>query len=203
MDCPICYSEITPQTGVVTTSCGHSYHFACISKWFMGQDNGTCPCCRKEMGATEDFPPAPADDEDESDYEEEGEEDEEDEDDDEEEAEFSRTELDAFLRKRGGTGLTDAIAARVCPVVAGLTRMELHFLCIGNGAQGISDHDWEILMSPPLQINLLLQDGVWTRTVLNPEDIVLAVAAEPAVAHAAAVKMQAVWRGFKARQMLA
>ena len=208
MDCPICYSAITTETGVVTTSCGHSYHFACISKWFMGQDNGTCPCCRKEMGETEDFPQAPEDEESDSEYESEEEEDEDEDEDGEEEVELSRATLDSFLRKRGGLGLTEAIAARVCPVVAAFTRMELHFLCIGNGAAPLSDDDWETLMTPPLHIHLLLENGVWTRTVLNPEEVlVVAAMAEGAdaatEANAAAAKMQALWRGFKVRQTLA
>jgi hypothetical protein len=212
MDCPICYSAITTETGVVTTSCGHSYHFACISKWFMGQDNGTCPCCRKEMGETEDFPQAP-EDEDDSEYESDDEDEDEDEEEEEEELEFTRAELDAFLRKRGGVGLTEAIAARVCPVVAGFTRHELHFLCIGNGAEGLTHQQlmgepWDPLGKLTLHIHLLLEDGVWTRTVLNPEEVlVVAALAEGAdaatEANAAAAKMQALWRGFKVRQTLA
>ena len=68
MECPICYDAITSQTGIVTTSCGHSYHFACISSWFMTQEeNSTCPCCRKEMCTIEDLPYTDGDIEDEED----------------------------------------------------------------------------------------------------------------------------------------
>jgi hypothetical protein len=212
MDCPICFESITAATGVVTTSCGHSYHFACISGWFMKQENGSCPCCRKEMGATEDFPQGSEDDEDESDDEDDSDDEDEDDysddEDDEEEVEFERAELDVFLRKRGGVGLTNAIAAEVCPVLCGLTRMELHFLCIGNGARPITDDDWTMLFEKPsLQIHLLLVDGQWTRTVMNPEDIVLAVTLTEGQdaateANAAALKVQSLWRGFKSRHVI-
>lgn len=56
MDCPICYDAIGPQTGIVTTSCGHSFHFSCLSKWYMQHDRGTCPSCRKEVLPIEDLP---------------------------------------------------------------------------------------------------------------------------------------------------
>ena len=52
MDCSICMDAITKQTGVVTLSCEHSFHFRCIDEWFCKQvqmleeDSQTCPCCR-------------------------------------------------------------------------------------------------------------------------------------------------------------
>lgn len=55
MDCPICMDPITNQTGQVTTSCGHTFHFKCLNTWYWRQtqeEDGqeTCPCCRKEPG---------------------------------------------------------------------------------------------------------------------------------------------------------
>ena len=53
MDCPICFDTITSETGQVTTSCGHSFHFKCLNHWYYQQlqtdtAQESCPCCRKE-----------------------------------------------------------------------------------------------------------------------------------------------------------
>ena len=172
MECPICYDAITAETGVVTTSCGHSYHFACLSGWFMQQANGTCPCCRKGMTTTEDFPQSGEETEEESDdenYVYDGDESEQDEDDDEEEmeVEFKREDLDSFLRARGGRGLTEEMAQSICAEAGDFMRLELHFLCVGNGAGPITDEDWEALTKPRanFRISLTLEEDVWTRTV--------------------------------------
>jgi len=59
MDCPVCYEAITKETGQVTTSCGHTFHFKCLNSWYYHQithnEGGqeTCPCCRKEPGEFE------------------------------------------------------------------------------------------------------------------------------------------------------
>ena len=90
MECPICYEAITAETGVVTTSCHHSYHFACISGWFIKQEKGTCPCCRKEMNDTEDFPDVP--DGSSASYDS----------DEEYEVEFTRRQLQDFIHAHGG-----------------------------------------------------------------------------------------------------
>lgn len=59
MDCPICFENITKDTGQVTTSCGHTFHLKCLNRWFCQQilsdDDAkeSCPCCRKEPGEFE------------------------------------------------------------------------------------------------------------------------------------------------------
>ena len=59
MDCPICFENITKDTGQVTTSCGHTFHLKCLNRWFTQQilsdDDAkeSCPCCRKEPGEFE------------------------------------------------------------------------------------------------------------------------------------------------------
>ena len=52
MDCSICLNSITKQTGKVELSCSHEYHMKCITQWFAGKEEQTCPCCRK--ASTED-----------------------------------------------------------------------------------------------------------------------------------------------------
>ena len=136
MECPICYDEINAQTGVVTTSCGHSYHFSCISHWYAKQEVASCPCCRKEPGEKEKMPEIQYEDEEGSDDEEEEE---------FEEVEFTRAELDAFLRARGG-GLSDALALAVCEVVCGLTFTELNFLMLGNCGRALTQDEWNELL---------------------------------------------------------
>jgi len=171
MECPICYDAITAETGVVTTSCGHSYHFSCISGWFIQQEKGTCPCCRKEMVDKEDFPKAEDSEDDDSEDEYES--------DEESQAEFTRVSLDQFLRSRGGLGLTEAMAAAICEEEAIFNSSELNALCIGNGGRPLAEDEWDALVDsqeeeddnqegqegqevqePPSQASLLV-NGEW------------------------------------------
>jgi hypothetical protein len=80
-ECSICYENIvSAETGEVKLTCSHSFHFACIAKWFSSQEKGSCPNCRKEVSDKEDFAPLVSDEEDEGD----------DEDDDDDESEGER-----------------------------------------------------------------------------------------------------------------
>jgi hypothetical protein len=45
-DCPICCNEMNENTSI-TTSCGHTYCYKCISKWVKNKSN--CPICRKNI----------------------------------------------------------------------------------------------------------------------------------------------------------
>ena len=176
MECPICYDAITSQTGVVTTSCGHSYHFKCISSWLGTQEAGSCPCCRKEMSGTENFPEeAEAD----------AESDDESEEDEPEEVEFTRAELGAFLRARGGCYVERTLDT-VCPELCGLTFTELNFLMIGVCGRSLTDAEWDELIewhesndeseaeeAPTMSLNIsvkLTEDG-WTRSVEETADV--------------------------------
>ena len=174
MDCPICYEKITSETGVVTTSCGHSYHFACISSWLAKQEAGSCPCCRKEMSGTENFPEeAEADSDDESDEE------------DYEEVEFTRTELGAFLRAREGCYVERTLDT-VCPELCGLTFTELNMLMIGVCGQRLTEEVWDELLDrqddeeeeeeeaePPMSLNITLKltEDAWARSVEETADV--------------------------------
>lgn len=54
-ECPICYEHVTEDTGSVNLSCKHTFHLRCITDWFAKQSQGSCPCCRKDMGEKEDI----------------------------------------------------------------------------------------------------------------------------------------------------
>jgi hypothetical protein len=59
MDCPICFEAINPPaTGITTMSCNHSFHYKCLSTWFINQPDElqSCPCCRREAGPLERQP---------------------------------------------------------------------------------------------------------------------------------------------------
>ena len=85
MDCSICFSQITAETGKVELSCSHHFHFSCLSSWFVKQacqgSNQTCPLCRHASNEFEKIPDNNGQDEDDD------EEDDDEEDDDEEEFE--------------------------------------------------------------------------------------------------------------------
>lgn len=57
-ECPICFDDITDNTGRTVLSCGHHFHFGCLVKWFYSQQDvpSSCAMCRKVMGPTEDLP---------------------------------------------------------------------------------------------------------------------------------------------------
>ena len=53
IECSICTEELplrcfnyNEQVDVFRTSCGHSFHMSCISRWC--QTNNICPICRKK-----------------------------------------------------------------------------------------------------------------------------------------------------------
>ena len=54
-ECPICYEAVTEDSGSVNLSCKHTFHLRCITDWFAKQSQGSCPCCRKDMGEKEDI----------------------------------------------------------------------------------------------------------------------------------------------------
>jgi hypothetical protein len=53
MECPICYDEL--GVARATMSCNHAFHFRCLSNWFVTQDKGSCPMCRKKADELEDL----------------------------------------------------------------------------------------------------------------------------------------------------
>ena len=58
-ECSICFDDINASTGMTTLSCGHTFHFNCVVKWFMNQERdapSSCALCRKQMTPTEDLP---------------------------------------------------------------------------------------------------------------------------------------------------
>ena len=59
-DCSICLSPISTETGKVNMACSHSYHYRCITNWFIEQNENdqkeTCPYCRREASEDEALP---------------------------------------------------------------------------------------------------------------------------------------------------
>jgi len=118
-ECSICYENIVSnETGEVKLACSHSFHFACIAKWFSSQEKGSCPNCRKQVSEKEDFAPVVSD---------EDEEDEEDEEEDEEsEGErvitLNRSEMNTLLQKYGNAErVYDAQWEAMCDAFADAT----------------------------------------------------------------------------------
>jgi len=184
MECPICYEAITAETGSVTTSCQHSYHFACISGWFIKQEKGSCPCCRKEMNEKEDFPDVPAEEDSDSEYESE----------DEYEVEFTRRQLQEFIESHGGH-LTEQMFDAICPVIAAFTKTELNSLLVGNTGQALTEEKWlELLARPELyeeESSMRITIGESGRSVVLND-----------IYETAAMKIQSAWRTQKAAEAL-
>lgn len=215
MDCPICYDAIGVQTGIVTTSCGHSFHFSCLSKWYMQHDRGTCPSCRKEVLPIEDLPieqvpqVEPEEVLDEVDI------------------EMRGADLDILLRLNGGFGLLYVNQTHMLQ----FTRSSLDATLVANHAYEMSEDQWTQLSNlgierfiaihtqeqeepdddPPLtspyatRVSWLKYDGTWTETITNPEEVSPVSIrldenwTEDDVTSRAAIKIQALWRGYISR----
>ena len=56
MDCSICLDPVDAKiSGRVETSCGHVFHFKCLTSWFSKQNESTCPLCRQKPKELEDL----------------------------------------------------------------------------------------------------------------------------------------------------
>jgi hypothetical protein len=47
MECSICFSDISKETGLATLSCAHTFHLGCIGRWIL--KNESCPLCRHDL----------------------------------------------------------------------------------------------------------------------------------------------------------
>ena len=173
----------------------------------MKQEVGTCPCCRKEMTATEDLP-RDADESEDDDSDDDDSDDEYDE--GELEVPFDREKLGEFLKERGGIGMKDTISAGWDDATTvTFTRTQLHFLFIGNGAKPFTDEEWEAIIEDdedededeveegeiPQSLRITIDDNTRTVMFASFEDMTL-----DAEAIAAAIKFQSLWRAHKARE---
>jgi len=159
-DCAICLDAVDAKTtGRVETTCGHVFHFKCLTSWFSKQAESSCPMCRQKATEFEDF--AEEEDEDEdaggavhmtgvpvpfslgSDA---GEEDEE-----EESALYlSRIAMDAIIRHKGGIGVIATVDAEVGFDEMGyatITRSEFERITHEQGCTPFSDGHWNQLRS--------------------------------------------------------
>ena len=227
MECSICYDAINESTGCTKLSCSHSFHFSCISSWFLKQETGSCPFCRKAMDKIEDLPreftyvEEEDEDDDEDEDEDEDEDDEDDEDEEEDELQISRADLDTLLRSLGGIGITAVMGQRLFyeDEPTGLTETDIQNICMANGARIMSSDEWELLLAKnEMQVTIdesgertveavtrtpwhLMVNGQWQTNVMNPEeDTGITASAPPAKANEAIEKIQSVWRGFHVRK---
>jgi len=146
-DCSICLDAVDAKTtGRVETTCGHVFHFKCLTSWFSKQAESSCPMCRQKATEFEDF--AQEDEEDEED-EDEGEDEEEDE--EEESALYlSRIAMDAIIRHKGGIGVIATVDAEVGFDEMGyatITRSEFERITHEQGCTPFSDGHWNQLRS--------------------------------------------------------
>ena len=139
-DCSICLNAVDAKTtGRVETTCGHVFHFKCLTSWFSKQAESSCPMCRQKATEFEDFAQEEED-------EEESEEEEEEEEDDT--IYLSRLAIDAIIRYMGGLGLNPTIEAEVGLDEMGyatITRSEFERITHAQGCTPFSDAYWSRL----------------------------------------------------------
>jgi hypothetical protein len=166
-DCSICLEMVdVKMTGRVEMTCGHSFHFKCLAKWFWAHEQSTCPMCRKKATEMEDFMNYEEDSETES---EEGEE------------EYydsnlggviniHRNNMDALLRFRGGHGVTEALEEYMSFNEYGeveITRYEFERILVVQGCSIFSTAEWNHLtcIYPVQEAEVIGMDG--SNTVLQ------------------------------------
>jgi hypothetical protein len=102
-----------------------------------------------------------------------------------EEVEFTRAELGAFLRARGGCYVERTLDT-VCPELCGLTFTELNFLMVGVCGKYLTEAEWDELIegqesddeseeedpqTMSLNISVKLTEDGWTRSVEEVVDV--------------------------------
>lgn len=50
-ECPVCYECL--DSSQITLNCSHTFHYECIKKTFMKNNNRLCPFCREKSGYLE------------------------------------------------------------------------------------------------------------------------------------------------------
>ena len=110
--CAICLDPVSAKTtGRLETTCGHVFHFKCLSSWFSKQGESSCPLCRQKPTELEDFshentlaPPRPPQTRHPHDVPEGG---------DTGVIYISRLLLDTIIRAKGGFGVSASVEAEV------------------------------------------------------------------------------------------
>jgi hypothetical protein len=141
VDCSICLNPVEAKTtGRVETSCGHVFHFKCLTSWFSNQDDSSCPMCRQKPTELEDF------------SKEEEEEEEEEGDEHSELIGLSRVNMEYVLRNYGGIGVTYEVSVDVDYDLFGggdapIPRWLLERFLEQQGARKLSNSQWSQLKS--------------------------------------------------------
>jgi len=180
-ECIVCMEEITGQTGHTVLGCGHTFHLACIVRWFAAQsDDSTCPYCRHAVGEKDNLPVM-------EEEEEESDDDSEEDDSDEEDDEDSEEELEPGYRRRFAHLLDDP---------------EAH-VYVDYEEELIDWSSWDASGNLHSHWSRDPTTGVWVRTfqplVLgkwNPTER----PAMPITLYYHVREIQRAWRGYKARQ---
>jgi hypothetical protein len=215
-DCTICFAAVNTETGHTTLSCGHTFHFRCISAWFYAQEtDSSCPCCRHKVGDLENvvWQEDVAGDDEDSEYE--------GEDEDEEDAELyalpntslalTTKMLDDFLKSQGGTGITETqwVALYGQREFASFGRSELSRMSLLQGGRELTLDEYDEMIAAqnvdrppnrepaPLRVEWVhVAEGRWERRIVVSPSI-------PPATIEAVRKVQAVWRGRAVRRQLA
>lgn len=210
--CAICCDDIiVKNTGCTTLSCEHTFHYSCITSWFLKTEaESSCPSCRKLMGPMEDVPHEEDEDEE---YEEE------DDEEDDPPSFFTYSELNRLIRSRGGHGITMAQWMHM-QRQEGQTMfndiLQLNSLLIGNGAYPLSEIEWTSIpcdnfVESPLPYEHvstvhMLEGGDWSDQIMNPEELTgvsvylekVHVGGASIIANLLAKKIQKKWRSTRA-----
>lgn len=223
--CSICFDTINGSTGRVETSCGHLYHYTCLTHWLLGQSLNerpeNCPCCRRVFSENECLPSLNSDTTSE------------DEEEDDEEIFLTQEELHTLLQELGGIGCPDKLWKRCCmehdkestyDQSLPFTRYELETISVHQGGTVFTDVKWETLsllygeQSNPISSNFQIvwrrvdterwerifpdqesnEPSVWDGTIDSnppPESLALQTSIS-------ATKIQSLWRGSMVRNNL-
>ena len=136
VDCSICLNPVEAKTtGRVETTCGHVFHFKCLTSWFSEQDESSCPMCRQKPTELEDFSKEEEEEEEHSEL-----------------LGLSRVNMDYVLRNYGGIGVSYEVAVEVDYDLFGggaapISRRLLEQFLEQQGARKLSNSQWWQLKS--------------------------------------------------------
>ena len=142
ISCGICHEDVIEvgeaKTGVLRTSCGHTYHPTCLWKWYSTNHANTCPVCRAPAKESEAVT-RPDSEEEEQDFF-----------DDNDTIHITRVGMEEAIGRLGGLGLSARVESELDFDQYGetlVTRYEFERILAEQGVGPISNIQWNHLLS--------------------------------------------------------
>jgi hypothetical protein len=142
ISCGICHEDVVEvgeaKTGVLRTSCGHTYHPTCLWKWYSTNHANTCPVCRAPAKESEAVTRSDSEEEEQDFF------------DDNDTIHITRVGMEEAIGRLGGLGLSARVESELDFDQYGetlVTRYEFERILAEQGVGPISNIQWNHLLS--------------------------------------------------------